>query len=139
MKKSTPYADIIRAARTPEPTIDGNPETSESASMTSSDPEEIIADSVTTTDNVTTADSVTIADSVTVADSVTTAFPESETPENPEIVDSAPPSPTPQDAVNLTIKVTKNLRRHWLIEARRQDTSLTAAIIEALNARFGAP
>ncbi|MEI6432393.1 MAG: hypothetical protein WCP07_09450 [bacterium] len=139
MKKSTPYADIIRAARTPEPTIDGNPETSESASMTSSDPEEIIADSVTTTDNVTTADSVTIADSVTVADSVTTAFPESETPENPDIVDSAPPSPTPQDAVNLTIKVTKNLRRHWLIEARRQDTSLTAAIIEALNARFGAP
>jgi hypothetical protein len=139
MKKSTPYADIIRAARTPEPTIDGNPETSESASMTSSDPEEIIADSVTTTDSVTTADSVTIADSVTVADSVTTAFPESETPENPDIVDSAPPSPTPQDAVNLTIKVTKNLRRHWLIEARRQDTSLTAAIIEALNARFGAP
>ena len=41
--------------------------------------------------------------------------------------------------MNLTIKVTKNLRRHWLIEARRQDTSLTAAIIEALNARFGAP
>ena len=43
------------------------------------------------------------------------------------------------EAVNLTIKVPKTLRRHWLIEAKRQDTSLTAAITEALNARFGEP
>lgn len=45
----------------------------------------------------------------------------------------------PEEAVNLTIKVPKTLRRHWLIEAKRQDTSLTAAIVEALKARFGAP
>jgi|GEM_PF-1411873 len=42
-------------------------------------------------------------------------------------------------AVNLTIKVYKRQRLHWLIEAKKQGTSLTAAIIEALNGRFGEP
>ena len=41
--------------------------------------------------------------------------------------------------VNLTIKVQRQQRLHWLIEAKKQRTSLTAAIIEALNARFGLP
>ena len=40
---------------------------------------------------------------------------------------------------NLTIRVQRNQRLHWLIEAKKQGTSLTAAIIEALNARFGSP
>ncbi len=44
-----------------------------------------------------------------------------------------------KEAANLTIKVSKRQRRHWLIEAKKQDTSLTAAIVEALNARFGQP
>jgi len=46
---------------------------------------------------------------------------------------------TPDETANMTIKVSKRQRRHWLIEAKKQDTSLTAAIIEALNARFGSP
>lgn len=41
--------------------------------------------------------------------------------------------------VNLSIKVSKSLRRHWAAEAKRQDTTLTAAIIEALKAKFGEP
>ena len=41
--------------------------------------------------------------------------------------------------VNLTIKVQREQRLHWLIEAKKQKTSLTAAIVEALNARFGSP
>lgn len=41
--------------------------------------------------------------------------------------------------VNLTIKVTRSQRLHWLIEAKKQGTSLTAAITEALNERFGTP
>lgn len=45
----------------------------------------------------------------------------------------------PDETANMTIKVSKRQRRHWLIEAKKQDTSLTAAIIEALNARFGSP
>lgn len=39
--------------------------------------------------------------------------------------------------VNLAIKVTKRQRLHWLIAAKKEGTSLTAAITEALNARFG--
>ena len=45
----------------------------------------------------------------------------------------------PEEMANLSIKVSRRQRIHWLIEAKRQRTSLTAAIIEALNARFGSP
>ena len=51
-----------------------------------------------------------------------------------------PESHTEKDEfVNLTIRVTKRQRRHWVVETRKKDTSLTAAIIEALSARFGEP
>ena len=52
---------------------------------------------------------------------------------------SIPESQIPEKDVNLSIKVPKALRRHWSVEAKRQDTSLTAAITEALIARFGTP
>lgn len=42
-------------------------------------------------------------------------------------------------AVNLSIKVPKAYRQHWLIEAKKADTSLTEAITKALNERFGNP
>lgn len=42
-------------------------------------------------------------------------------------------------SANLTIKVNKRQRLHWLIEAKKQGTSLTAAITDALNKRFGTP
>lgn len=41
--------------------------------------------------------------------------------------------------VNLSIKVAAARRRHWAAEAKRQGTTLTAAITEALKARFGEP
>jgi predicted HicB family RNase H-like nuclease len=41
--------------------------------------------------------------------------------------------------VNLSIKVPLSLRRHWASEAKRQGTSLTAVITEALRQRFGEP
>lgn len=41
--------------------------------------------------------------------------------------------------VNLSIKVPISLRRHWVSEAKRQGTSLTAVIINALSERFGQP
>ncbi len=45
-----------------------------------------------------------------------------------------------QDAmVNLSIKVPVSLRRHWVSEAKRQGTTLTAVIIDALSNRFGKP
>jgi hypothetical protein len=43
------------------------------------------------------------------------------------------------EEVNLSIKVAKSRRQHWVAEAKRQGTSLTAVIIEALSARFGEP
>lgn len=41
--------------------------------------------------------------------------------------------------VNLSIKVAAARRRHWAAEAKRQGTTLTAAITEALIAKFGEP
>lgn len=42
-----------------------------------------------------------------------------------------------EEMVNLSIRVPKRLRMHWVAEAKRHDTSITAIITEALNARFG--
>jgi predicted HicB family RNase H-like nuclease len=44
-----------------------------------------------------------------------------------------------EEEVNLSIKVSKRLRRHWASEAKRQDTTLTAVIIGALREKFGEP
>lgn len=44
-----------------------------------------------------------------------------------------------EPSVNLSIKVPKSRRQHWAAEAKRQGTTLTAVITEALNARFGEP
>ena len=44
-----------------------------------------------------------------------------------------------QEEVNLSIKVAKSLRQHWAAEAKRQGTTLKAAITESLSARFGQP
>lgn len=41
--------------------------------------------------------------------------------------------------VNLSIKVAASRRRHWVAEAKRQGTTITAVITEALSARFGEP
>jgi hypothetical protein len=41
--------------------------------------------------------------------------------------------------VNLSIKVAARRRRHWAAEAKRQGTTLTAAITEALSQKFGEP
>jgi hypothetical protein len=45
----------------------------------------------------------------------------------------------PEPDVNLSIKVAAARRRHWAAEAKRQGTTLTAAITEALSAKFGEP
>lgn len=41
--------------------------------------------------------------------------------------------------VNLSIKVPESRRRHWVAEAKRQGTSITAIITESLNKKFGEP
>lgn len=47
------------------------------------------------------------------------------------------PEKVVEEMVNLSIRVPKRLRMHWVAEAKRSDTSLTAVITEALNAKFG--
>lgn len=53
-------------------------------------------------------------------------------PETKQAIDSEP-------GVNLSIKVPKSRRQHWAAEAKRQGTTLTAAITLALSERFGEP
>ena len=67
-----------------------------------------------------------------------TEKPENQKNGKPENRQSGQAEERPEE-VNLSIKVPKTLRRHWVSEAKRQDTTLTAVIIEALKARFGAP
>jgi hypothetical protein len=44
-----------------------------------------------------------------------------------------------EEDVNLSIKVPRSRRQHWAAEAKRQGTTLTAAITEALSSKFGEP
>jgi hypothetical protein len=53
-------------------------------------------------------------------------------PESKQGTDSEPD-------VNLSIKVAAARRRHWAAEAKRQGTTLTATITEALSEKFGEP
>lgn len=45
----------------------------------------------------------------------------------------------PEEEVNLSIKVRKSWRQHWVAESKRQGTTLTATIVEALKEKFGLP
>ena len=44
-----------------------------------------------------------------------------------------------EETAAMTVRVSRRHRLHWLICAKQEGTSLTAAITEALNARFGEP
>jgi ABC-type transporter MlaC component len=69
-----------------------------------------------------------------------TEIPESKKTRKPENKVSAKKVvKTEQKDVNLSIKVSEHKRRHWVSEAKKQGTSLTAVIIESLNKRFGEP
>lgn len=49
------------------------------------------------------------------------------------------PKRLPDDMTSLTVKVPDNLRVHWLVEAKKQGTSLSAVIVEYLTEKFGKP
>jgi hypothetical protein len=60
--------------------------------------------------------------------------PESKKSGKPEILNKLE-----EKQVNLGIKIAESRRRHWVAEAKRNGTSITAVIIEALSDRFGEP
>ncbi len=62
---------------------------------------------------------------------------ESQNPGKPE--SWTEPPQLEEKVANLTIKVPLALRQHWAGEAKKQGTSLTAVIVEALTERFGKP
>ena len=41
--------------------------------------------------------------------------------------------------VNLCVKVPESWRKHWAIQAKVQDITMTDVMVEALTARFGLP
>jgi hypothetical protein len=59
---------------------------------------------------------------------------------NPESIQTRKPETEVKDEeVNLSIKVPKKRRQHWAAEAKRQGTTITAVVMEALSAKFGEP
>lgn len=49
-------------------------------------------------------------------------------------------APEKQVPANLTIKVaSRQLRDHWVAEARRDGSSITRVVTEFLSARYGGP
>ena len=60
-------------------------------------------------------------------------------PESQNVRLETAPGKVVEEMVNLSIRVPKRLRMHWVAEAKRHDTSITAVITEALNAKFGSP
>ena len=56
--------------------------------------------------------------------------------------DTKPGSPSPPAGpadVNLTIKVPRAWRQHWVSQAKGEGNTLTAVIIEALSQKYGLP
>jgi hypothetical protein len=41
--------------------------------------------------------------------------------------------------VNLCVKVPESIRRHWAIQAKIQDITMTDVMVEALTQKFGLP
>ena len=61
-----------------------------------------------------------------------TSITESHNYSNTESQDTGKP-----EMANLTIKVSKARRKHWGVEAKKDNTNLTQVIIEALIAKYG--
>jgi len=47
--------------------------------------------------------------------------------------------PVNQEAVNLCVKVPKHWRKHWAIQAKIGDITMTQVMVDALIEKFGLP
>lgn len=50
-----------------------------------------------------------------------------------------PESQKEERQVNLCVKVPLSWRKHWVIQAKTEDTTMTEVMVEALKSRFGLP
>ncbi|MBE9113690.1 hypothetical protein IQ273_30410 [Nodosilinea sp. LEGE 07298] len=60
-------------------------------------------------------------------------------PENQTFSQVEPDGQVKEKQVNLCIKVPESWRRHWAIQAKIQDITMTDVMVEALTQRFGLP
>ena len=67
-------------------------------------------------------------------DNQQTSKPDNQTAGLPEISDLVK-----EKQVNLCVKVPESLRRHWAIQAKIQDITMTDVMVEALTQKFGLP
>ncbi len=63
--------------------------------------------------------------------------PEAQPASKPD--DQPASKPEAQEAVNLCVKVPKAWRKHWAIQAKIQDVTMTQVMIDALVEKFGLP
>lgn len=60
--------------------------------------------------------------------------PDSQIASQPE-----PDNQVKEKQVNLCVKVPESLRKHWAIQAKIQDITMTDVMVEALTQKFGLP
>ena len=60
--------------------------------------------------------------------------PDSQTPGQPE-----PDDQVKEKQVNLCVKVPESWRKHWGIQSKIQDITMTDVMVEALSKKFGLP
>lgn len=63
-----------------------------------------------------------------------TSKPDSQIASQPE-----PDSQVKERQVNLCVKVPESWRKHWAIQAKVQDITMTDVMVEALTQKFGLP
>ncbi len=52
---------------------------------------------------------------------------------------SEPDNQKEVEMANLCVKVPKKWRKHWAVQAKVKDITMTEVMVEALKARFGLP
>jgi hypothetical protein len=75
-------------------------------------------------------------------DSQTTSKPDNQLSGQPANQIAGQPEPDSQvkeKQVNLCVKVPESLRKHWAIQAKIQDITMTDVMVEALTQKFGLP
>ena len=71
-----------------------------------------------------------------------TGKPDNQITSKPDAQIAGKPEPANQikeKQVNLCVKVPESLRRHWAIQAKIQDITMTDVMVEALTQKFGLP
>lgn len=114
------YGAMIKAARKPESQNTGKPDLEEEETKESDNSDVPLRTNA----------------QARIPESQNTGKPVEQKSGNPDVIQEA----TEREVeVNLSIKVPKRLRRHWVAEAKRRDSSLTAIIIGYLKEELGEP